>query len=104
MQLTVLFPAPDGIELAAGDGVGEGVVALHIFVLSDRLGPLGQHPDGLQIFDAVGLLVFLQARRNLYMATIDNAVALVNVLIGKQTSTHVVQTVVVYRFAFISRQ
>ena len=59
MQLTVFLPAPDRVELAAGDGVGEGVVGLHIFVLSDRLGSLGQNPDGLQIFDAVGLLIFL---------------------------------------------
>ena len=90
MQLTVLFPAPDGVELAARDGVGEGVVGLHILVLSNWLGPLGQHPDGLQIFDAVGLLVFLQARRNLHMATINNAVALVYVFIGKESCTHIV--------------
>jgi len=58
MQLTILFPAPDGVELAAGDGIGEGVVGLHIFVLGDGLGPLGQYPDGLKLFDAVGLLIF----------------------------------------------
>ena len=59
MQLTILFPAPDGVELAAGDGVGEGVVGLHIFVGGNGFGPLGQYPDGLKLFDAVSLLIFL---------------------------------------------
>lgn len=61
MQLTVLFPAPDGVELAAGDGVGEGVVGLHIFIGGDGLGPLGQDPDWLKFFDSVRPLIFLKS-------------------------------------------
>ena len=62
MQLTILFPAPDRIELAAGDGVGEGVVGLHIFTRGDGFGPLGQDPDWLKLFYAMSFLIFLKAR------------------------------------------
>lgn len=96
MQLTILFPAPDGVELAAGDGVGEGVVGLHIFVLGDGLGPLGQYPDGLDFFDAVVFLVFLQTRGNRDVATINDAVALVYVFVGKESCTKMVKTCIVY--------
>ena len=101
MQLTILFPAPDRVELAAGDGVGEGVVGLHIFVGGNGFGPLGQNPGGLEFFNAVGILVFLQASWNFHVATINNAVALVYVFVGKESSTQMVKTCIVYWFTLV---